>query len=707
MSIEQNSIDLLVKKLARRDQVKQAFKRLKGLDRKRTTGEDEEFDSYVLELQKLDAELEELKALVGLAGVDVTFWNVQGHLSKLKRSTRIETKLEDLRPTLVEKPAPPTNDDFRERVFHDFVFFCAQCLQINYRPGMLASHPAGGYGPFILTYAQQRIVAVLVRMLLIERVPTRVIILKSRQLGCTTLMLAFWTWMMVTHDHYHVLFMIDKDAHGRTKRDELLNWFQRLSKYEFFPSVAVRDQKFIKLSNGSIFLFESAESPNPGTSEMLHGLHESEKPKWPNGRAAQVEASVVPSLPAAPLTLHIDESTAMGADDFQTKWDLANQPKGDVVDTSMVWVPIFLPWYISPEYATEVPGDFKYENDDEDLQDQCQLTDGGEMLLTEEQYAERYKLTPQQVYWRRTKIKVAFKGNRAVFDQEYPTTAAHAWRATQQSFFPRRMLERAQATLRVPTLCSIVDARGYADVNNVMSYHELHPRVQVNNSGALSIWQSPVPGRRYYIGVDASEGKSTTTAQGELVVDWTRLSVKDDSGLTVAAGKWRDRVETLWLEIILIAIFYNNAWLNGERNNPGLVLILAILRTGYPNIMISQRPEGRPAVDRAWTTISSGNREQLLIALRASYNQPDYEIWSAELLSELGSFIRRATGGSTRLEAKSGSHDDFVFSELHAEYMRSQFRTATPIKVQDAPPPVKVERVGFSWDNDSVGYLEE
>lgn len=579
--------------------------------------------------------------------------------------------------------------ELEDRLRTDFVFFALQ-LQITYRPGINKDHPHGGFGPFRLNSAQEKLAGLFIDQLYLQQQPLRVIILKSRQLGCTTFLLAFWLWMMMTHPHFNVMFLIDKDKHGLTKREEVLRWVRGLEeKFSFLPTISKREPKVLFFSNGSKMFFESAESPNPGTSEMIHCLHESEKPKWPHGRAQQVEESVTPGLPLAPLTVHVDESTALGMDDFQKRWQRAVKQEG--TQAAGMLLPIFLPWFVSTEYALPVPRDFEFANLDEELQDLTILEDGSESLLSEQDYAIRHNLTKEQVYWRRTKIKDSFKGNRAAFDQEFPTTPDHAWRSTQQSFFPRGVLERIRRYLADPVMVGrLEDRAGYTDFQHPIYYTRLVPRFSAVGVGELKVWEPPVPEKQYFIGVDVAEGKSTVSAQGELDTDYTVFSVEDDRGLQVAEWCSRVRPEEAWLPLLLVCMFYNQAWLNGERNGPGMVLLSYFIRTGYPNMLVHSKPEGRPIQDRMWTTVGAANRESILAALRAAVAEEPLRVQSQALLDELTSFVRKMHGGRVRIEAASGSHDDLVFAKAHATFCRTWLLGHEEREASFAPPVEEV-----------------
>jgi hypothetical protein len=583
------------------------------------------------------------------------------------KSTPSSAKVQEPTKPSVPVVEPPKHDSgelsHTDRMKADFVYFCEHGLEIPYRPGMNRDFPDGGYGPLILNEAQKKVVAVFIYILFIECKPLRAIILKSRQLGCTTLLLAFELWLLMTRSHYRILFIIDKGAHGRTKRLLVINWIENINKKypDDFPSVVTKDDKFILLSNGSMLLFESAEAPNPGTSEMIHGLHESEKPKWPANRAQEVEESITPGIPFSPFTLHINESTAEGMEKFYHEWKRAESGvAGELGD-----IPIFLPWFVSPEYSLPAPQDFTFLNEDSEL---CEVDDNGQFLYSEEEYARKYSLTNDQVYWRRQKIKGQFKGNRNSFDQEYPTTPGHAWRSVSTSYFAREMLDKIQMySVRQPVFVGRLENKsGPISASHPPLFTTVSPIGVPDRVGDLKIWEVPQYGETYYLGGDVAEGKTIIAEGGSADPDYTVFRVKKGNGQTVASFRARIKPEEGWVPLLLLAVLYNMAWVNVERNKDGATMLAFFSLTGYPNMMVL--PGNRPAIERTWLKLDASNRKTVLNHLRASYNADYTRVLDFELLDELRHFTVDAKTGN--VGAASGHHDDIVLAEAHAEAVR-------------------------------------
>jgi len=87
-------------------------------------------------------------------------------------------------------------------------------------------------------------------------------------------------------------------------------------------------------------------------------------------------------------------------------------------------MPIFLPWFVDPDYRREVDADF--------------AMDGEESKL-----AELYNLTKEQIAWRRA--KVGQLGNAEYYAQEYPSVASEAFISSSfDSYIPAALVIKAR-----------------------------------------------------------------------------------------------------------------------------------------------------------------------------------------------------------------------------------------------------------------------
>lgn len=555
--------------------------------------------------------------------------------------------------------------DHETRMVADFEYFCRH-LEITYRPGLNPDHPEGGFGPFILAEGQKKLAALMIQKMLVERQSLRLVILKSRQLGCTTFLLAFWIWLLTRIDHFHVFFMIDVGKHAETKRNMILKWVESLNRRwpHLFSEVKRGGKKahMLIFENESILFIDSAESTNPGTSEMLHVLHTSEKPKWIRGRARLIKESVEPALPSSPMTANVDESTACGLEDFYFKWRLAT------TDPDSGIIPVFLPWYITSETSLPVTKDFQWSERVE-FQDVDPSTD---KIISEVEYAAMHGLTKGQVMWRRWAILTKFEGNRQSFDQEHPTTPGHAFRQFSNHFFQKKTRiksSRPSNFLRG----TLYDMNGNNHPEKMVNWADVDVVFKANNKGNLFVRETPIIGNRYYIGVDVAEGKTIIDEKGKNDPDYTVMTVKNSQGKTVATWLGRMPPEEAWLPLLLLAVYFNRAIVNGEKNGPGHTLLAFFWRTAYGRNLVEKKPEGRPIKERAWTSLNAGNlRDDMLKQLRSLYVRFPDSMFSfvgheESLQKQVSNFIKGQTpGGKVKYQAANGFHDDIILSEAHA-----------------------------------------
>ena len=577
-----------------------------------------------------------------------------------------------------------------EDIFQDFDLFCREAIKIKYRPGMADHCQHGGYGPFLLTSAQRKISAIAIDLFFNKHVPVRIQILKSRQLGVTTMFLVFWIWICYQIEGYTAMFMIDKGAHLEEKRQMLISWIEfAAEKFPGLPTIKRRSSKVLELTNGSRILLESAESPNPGTSEMLQGLHQSERPKWPTGRSQQVKASILPAIPTGRHTIVVDESTAEGFDDFKSDWVRIHEGQDDFSDVRVV--PIFLPWYISEEYRKTPPkkafhkGKFKWLNNDLEV---CETDGEGNISVTEEEFAKRFNLAYDQVWWRRMKIKApaptGFGGDKLTFDQEYPTTPDHAWSSLGVGYFPHSVISRINC--KEPCFIGRIEHVGQPITTlQLTSALKIESKITPDPYGSLRIWSMPEDGMNYFIGADVSEGKRITNGS-KSETDFSVIWVLDEFGRDVAMFRERIPPEEFAYYLILLGRFYNNARINCERNKDGATVWAFFEPTGYPNIYYRDDSRGRVS-DFAWSIVGPGARIPFLNMLRAAVRDDPTRIHSQHLFDEMKSLVRKKSG---KVEPSSGKHDDCIFARGHAEVCRVGLTGRMIESIPDpepSPPP--------------------
>lgn len=313
----------------------------------------------------------------------------------------------------------------RQMLKDDFTYYSRNCLTIK------TKHE--GNQPLILNKAQQYIHDC-VEEQLARTGKVRAILLKGRQQGGSTYVEGRFVWK-VTHSK-------SVDAYILTHEDKATqNLFNMSKRYiEYLPSYVKPHQGkansneliFDKLESG--FRVGTAGNKSVGRSMTNQLFHGSEVAFWPN--AAEHAKGILQTVPDADGTEVIYESTANGLNNFfHQQWKLAEEGKSE-------FIPIFVPWYWQDEYVKELPDDFFMDQDEEEL-------------------ANHYELTEEQIYWRRMKIvELSTDGEDGdlSFKQEYPMNAAEAFQVTGVNglITPKKVLKARKKNIPAPSGSLIV-----------------------------------------------------------------------------------------------------------------------------------------------------------------------------------------------------------------------------------------------------------
>lgn len=257
--------------------------------------------------------------------------------------------------------------------------------------------------PFELNRAQLELHDQLENQLL-ETGFVRALVLKGRQQGVSTYVAARFYQKTSLNRNKNTYIL----AHEQTASDNLFGIVDRFQRNAgaYAPHVGTANAKeleFDRLESSYAVATAGAKAGGRGkTTSLFHG---SEVAFWPN--AADHFAASVQAVPGLPGTEVILESTSGGAGGVF--YERANDAEAGIGDYRL----IFLPWWLSDEYARDVPVGFTLSKEEID----------GE--ISEEEYRDIYRLTMRQMAWRRNKILEL--SDPLLFRREYPATAQDAW----------------------------------------------------------------------------------------------------------------------------------------------------------------------------------------------------------------------------------------------------------------------------------------
>ena len=532
-----------------------------------------------------------------------------------------------------EEPLSPEQRTKRKRLRDDFEYYARHCVKIRTKQGKIA--------PLVLNRVQKRFLKqVLDQWERTGRV--RMVVLKARQQGLSTVISAFQYWWLSQRKAQKGLVM----AHEGDSTTTLLDMYRRI--HDNVPAIVRPGTKYLsrqelnfdKLDSG--MRVATAGGRGIGRGETLTFTHLSEVAFWPVAFANTNFNGLVQAVPDADDTFIFLESTAQGVtgkfyDMYQGAVRRDHNWNGYEV--------FFSAWCESDEYSSPAPADFV-------------RTPEEDKLIT--MFSSEGLTSNDQLYWRRKKIGIS---GLDLFQQEYPATAEEAFLSTGRPIFNTESLNaRLQKAKDKPALKQMTLEERFDDKGRPLPL-----RVLVENArGELLIYRERSDKESYTIGADVGMG-IRGGVKGRKEGDSSVAQILDSQRRQVAV--WRGIVHPDVFADILIALgyHYNSATIAPERNNHGLVTCVALRDKNYPYIYTEQ-PEGtleeRDSIALGFFT-SERTKPLIIDKLRQLDREGGIEINDPTTLSEMMTFVVTENG---KMEAEGGTHDDCVMALALAVY---------------------------------------
>ena len=512
--------------------------------------------------------------------------------------------------------------------------------------------------PFLLNKSQRKLLKLFEQQRRAGK-PIRVILLKSRQWGGSTLTQIYMAWIQLVHKHQwnSVIAAHHKDSSLNIKAmytkllDNYPAWILN-SPLKFKPFERTQNVYYIPQVSARVTI-GSAEKPNSVRGSDIAMAHFSEVALYedtPKKRTADLIASICSSIPMVPYSVIVMESTAQGVGDyFHTEYTNAKDGKSDKM-------PLFIPWYDIEMYQTPVD-DYK------------QLISS---FTDYERYLWKLGATLEGIAWYRDMRKTYQMEQQ--MKSEFPSDDVEAFANSGERVFDAYAVERMRENVKKPVWLGELQSATHAitgeDALRELSFKE-------DTTGLLKIWEKPDTelnvSNRYIVSVDVCKGHTKSA-------DWSVISVIDRywtiyGGKPEAVASWRGRVDKdiLAWKSAQIAMWYNEALLIFESNTyetsqGDTEYILDQIADSYENLYARQSPpsqikEGDPArwgfhTNRTTKPIIINNQIQLV-------RDNAYIEREKEALDEHDTYVVTEKG----YEAKDGCHDDLLMSRAIGLYI--------------------------------------
>lgn len=224
------------------------------------------------------------------------------------------------------------------RAIYDFEFWCVTCVKIF-------DKTTAKLIPFVLRRAQLKLVQVLIADLFAGQ-PVRVVLLKARQWGGSTVVQMFMAWIQLFHrPHWNSVIVADVEDQARTIRA----MYSKMAAKHPTEICPVRFRNFEGSSKNKelidrdcVISIGSMQKPDSLRSGDIKMAHLSEVGLWKKTKERKPEdviQTIIGSVPREPFTVVVLESTAKGIGNFfHDTWC-------DAVDGRTAYTPVFVAWF--------------------------------------------------------------------------------------------------------------------------------------------------------------------------------------------------------------------------------------------------------------------------------------------------------------------------------------------------------------------------
>ena len=464
--------------------------------------------------------------------------------------------------------------------------------------------------------------------------PVRIVILKARQLGFSTITESILFKETTTKFNVNTGII--------THQDEATKNLFNMSKlmYECLPQ-EMKPAK--KASNAQELIFDNdkgtglkskircmtAGSQGVGRSYTYDNLHVSELAFWPGNKKTTM-TGLLQAVPNLPSTIIIIESTANGFEYFKEIWDGAVAGEND-------FIPLFVGW--------------------NELKDYQMPYTGFELTSEEIQLQRDYNLSLEQLTWRRWCIRNNCSNDIEQFKQEYPITPEEAFISTGACYFNKEIIMG-----RINKIKNIKPLRkgyfSYSINGNKISDIEFID----DDKGYIDIYEEPKDGHPYVLGGD-------TAGDGS---DYFTGLVIDNSNSKQIAKLRHNKIDEdeYSRQIYCLGTYYNNA-LVGLENNYSTYPTKKLKEYDYPKMYIREVEDNIPEViqDKYGFLTTKATRPIILAMLKEIFRDNISYINDLDVLYEGLVFIKNEKG---RPEAEQGKHDDLIMGLAITYYIRTQ-----------------------------------
>lgn len=458
----------------------------------------------------------------------------------------------------------------RVRIRHDFPFHAYSFNEIKNKEGGKNIH-------FKLSYPQRYLLSILEDMRLRE-VPIRVILLKARQWGGSTLVQLYIAWIQLVHKEGWYSVIVAQDS--STSRKIKAMYTKMLEKYPpwlldlpddtelaFTPYEGSQLDSIITYGKGTnvtvardtVITVGTYNNPTSGRGGDMSCVHYSEVGLWEDtdGKSPEdIIRSISSSLLLSPLTVEVIESTANGMGNFYYRaYQAAKKGESNRI-------PVFVPWFFIERYEKKVKDKKEFA--------------GWLLKYRDSDNPPPGCLDAGKYYWHLWELGASFDSinwyiekrkdymDHADMAAEFPSDDVEAFKNSGRMVFNIYQIDKLSKKCKDPLYVGEVQGDAIQGKKALRNLHFLE-----DHNGNLSVWGLPSlkkkMSHRYLVTVDVGGRSRKADFSDILVIDrfWMMYGGKPE-----VVAEWHGHIDhdLLAWKAAQIAAFYGDALLVIESN---------------------------------------------------------------------------------------------------------------------------------------------
>lgn len=474
--------------------------------------------------------------------------------------------------------------------------------------------------------------------------PVRLWALKARQVGISTVIEAM-EYAYTSQSEGMNSLVVAHDIDGSNNLFSMQKLFQEKLDEHLRPVIKHSNEKKLEFDHiHSQILIDTSDNLSAGRSFTFRFVHLSEVSRFRDLKTLML--SVSQSVPNLPGTFIIAETTANGMNQFYDEWVQCEQAMKDGLTS---WETFFIPWFEVLEYSMPLSatnGDF-YPVDGIDF---VNVVDKEKFLVDEVMLRSKYKLTDEQVNWRRWCI--VNNCNRSVlkFNQEYPDCPETAFIATGDLFFDKNALARQEVKKPIA-------------VGNIVKENGRYI-FREDKMGLFKIYEKPSPSEQYIVGADPAEGLEHGDKSAAVVLN-------KRTNRTACAYNHNIPPDRFEMDLIKVGNYYNEAMVACESKGYGYSINQGLYKN-YGRVyrkIKTKKGYQEPTLELGWNT-NRTSRPTMLAQMQDEIAEDSTALLDKDLVAQCWTFINNVERGQP--EGEKGKSDDMVMARAIAGAVRME-----------------------------------